>query len=68
MKALNNLLLIAAVGSALLFPYFFGHGLAVHEGRWYIYGAGFLLLSALLIIVHVRFARAATRREGHPSH
>jgi hypothetical protein len=54
MTFFRSIVVLASVVLCIAFAYFFGHGLAVHEGRPMIYGFGFLLLGVALIALLTR--------------
>jgi hypothetical protein len=54
MTFFRSILLLASVVLCILFAYFFGHGLALHQLRPIIYSLGFLLLGIALIALLAR--------------
>ncbi|MEX0892156.1 MAG: hypothetical protein WEB88_08290 [Gemmatimonadota bacterium] len=60
----RSILTLLAAAVAIGFPYFLGHGLALHETTPMLIGAGFLLVSVVLFFLLSRFGREA-RQQPH---
>jgi hypothetical protein len=57
MSFLNSLLLLLTVSAAICVPLFLGHAISAHSVTWAAIGFAFLLLSAVLIFVNVKYVR-----------
>jgi len=60
----RSILTLLAAAVAIGFPYFLGHGLALHETLPMLIGAGLLLVSVVLVFLLSR-GGARTERQPH---
>ena len=51
MKFIWSVVLLASIVCSVGVPMFFGHGLALHESKWFGYAAVLLVIAAVLFFV-----------------